>query len=229
MVLAFWKRRNDTVPYTIYQNVAEASRQAGLYERIGVPDTISGRFDMLMAHAILALRRLNKVEGDRRQEAAARAQTFSDVLFKDLDRALRETGVSDRKVPKRLKLLAQAFLGRGKAYGEALDAGDRDQLAEVVMRNLGGIVFHADRSDVLTAAAARGETIETEALEQSELEHYAQVDGGILAAYLQAADVALAQQDDTTVCEGSFAWPDVDILVKGYLEETGSPQKEATP
>lgn len=189
MVFGLWKRRKDMTPYAFYQSVTDQSRQPVFYESWGVPDTISGRFDMLIAHAILVFRRLKKIEGARAEEAAARSQAFSDLMFKDLDRALRETGVSDRKVPKRLKTLATAYLGRGQAFGEALDAGDQQALAEAIKRNAGGIIFEADKA---------GTSPDDEA---------ASLNGSALAAYLQAADQALAAQDDDAVLEGLLAWP----------------------
>jgi cytochrome b pre-mRNA-processing protein 3 len=132
MVFGLWKRRKDMTPYAFYQSVMDQARQPLFYEAWGVPDTISGRFDMLMAHAILLFRRLKRIEGAHAEEAAARSQAFSDLMFKDLDRALRDTGVSDRKVPKRLKTLATAYLGRGRAFGDALDAGDDAALTEAL-------------------------------------------------------------------------------------------------
>ncbi|MBV6659164.1 MAG: ubiquinol-cytochrome C chaperone [Devosiaceae bacterium] len=191
MVLGFFKRRNDTTPYTIYQSVAEASRQPVFYETLGVTDSISGRFDMLITHAVLVLRRLARIEGERREEAASRSQAFSDILFRDLDRALRDTGVSDRKVPKKLKLLAEAYLGRGQAFGNALDAGDTEALADALGRNSGGIVFKADKLP-----------------EDDDEEGASAMNTMAVAAYVRAADIAIGSQSDADVLEGTFAWPD---------------------
>lgn len=187
MVFGLWKRRKDMTPYVFYQSVMEQARQPVFYESWGVPDTISGRFDMLMAHAILLFRRLKRIEGPRAEEAAGRSQAFSNLMFKDLDRALRETGVSDRKVPKRLKTLATAYLGRGQAFGEALDAGDEEALIEALQRNAGGIVFAADKSP--------------------EPSYEAQLDASALASYLREADAALMGQQDDEVLGGALAWP----------------------
>lgn len=188
MVFGLWKRRKDLTPYTFYQSVMDQARQPIFFAQWGVPDTMSGRFDMLIAHAILVFRRLKRVEETRAEEAASRSQAFSDILFKDLDRALRDTGVSDRNVPKRLKTLASAYLGRGQAFGDALDSGDTAALAEAIERNSGGIVFDADRA---------------EASQESD----AVTDTAALAAYLQAADAGLAAQDDETVLSGQLVWP----------------------
>lgn len=189
MVFGLWKRRKDMTPYAFYQSVTDQSRQPVFFEAWGVPDTIGGRFDMLIAHAILLFRRLKKIEGARAEEAAVRSQAFSDLMFKDLDRALRETGVSDRNVPKRLKTLATAYLGRGQAFGEALDSGDEKALAEAIERNAGGIVFGADKAP--SADEPSSYTVNALAL----------------ARYLQAADKTLADQDDNAVLSGELVWP----------------------
>jgi cytochrome b pre-mRNA-processing protein 3 len=192
MVFGLWKRRKDMTPYAFYQSVMDQARQPLFYEAWGVPDTISGRFDMLMAHAILLFRRLKRIEGAHAEEAAARSQAFSDLMFKDLDRALRDTGVSDRKVPKRLKTLATAYLGRGRAFGDALDAGDDAALTEALRRNAGGIVFAADKA--------------------AEPSYEAQLDAKALAGYLREADAALARQEDEEVLQGTLAWPTLSDL-----------------
>ncbi len=189
MVFGLWKRRKDLTPYTFYKSVMDQARQPVFFAQWGVPDTMSGRFDMLIAHAILVFRRLKQVDEPRAEEAASRSQAFSDVLFKDLDRALRDTGVSDRNVPKRLKTLASAYLGRGQAFGEALDSGDTAALAEAIERNSGGIVFGVDKTDSGGELGASG------------------ADTTALAAYLQAADASLAAQDDDTFLSGELAWP----------------------
>lgn len=189
MVFGLWKRRKDMTPFAFYQSVMDQARQPAFFTQFGVPDTISGRFDLLVAHAILLFRRLGRVQPDRTEEAAARSQAFSDVLFKDLDRALRDTGVSDRNVPKRLKTLTSAYLGRGKAFGEALDAGDLDGLAQALERNTGGIIFAADGK-----ADPDGEDMPS-------------ADFASLAHYLQSADRALAEQSDDDVLSASLAWP----------------------
>ncbi len=188
MVFGLLKRRKDMTPFAIYRSVMDQARQPTFFAEWGVPDTMGGRFDMLIAHAILVFRRLNQIDGERAEEAKARAQAFSDILFKDLDRALRDTGVSDRKVPKRLKRLATAYLGRGQAIGEALDAKDLAALGDAIERNSGGIVFAVDdTSDEATAPTA--------------------LNSRMLAAYVAQSDQHLAKQPDGNILEGQFTWP----------------------
>lgn len=188
MVFGLWKRRKDMTPFTMYQSVMDQARQPAFYAVWGVPDTIEGRFDMLIAHAVLALRRLKAVDAARAEEAADRSQSLTDVLFKDLDRALRETGVGDVSVPKKMNKLASAFFGRGKSYGEALDADDREALADALARNI-------------TTGPVVGQADEPGDPDQPPLNPAA------LAAYLMQAEQSLASQSDEDALLGTFAWP----------------------
>lgn len=104
------------------------------YGRDRVADTIEGRFEMLTLHVALTVKRLSAL---RASEPAAGefSQELVDVMFDSLDRSLRESGVGDTSVPRRMKKLASGFLGRSQAYGAALDAGDAVALEEAIARN----------------------------------------------------------------------------------------------
>lgn len=64
------------------------------------------------------------------------AQLFTDKLFRDFDAGLREAGIGDMSVPKRMHALAGAFYGRLKAYEAGLKAGDAAALEAVIGRNV---------------------------------------------------------------------------------------------
>lgn len=117
---------------TLYERIAAASRQASLYLALGVPDTLEGRFESLVLHALLVMRRLRRLPAP----ADEVAQDLVDALFRQLDRSLRELGVGDFGVPKRMKKLAQAVYDRAGRYDPALDAADETALAEALGRNL---------------------------------------------------------------------------------------------
>ena len=102
------------------------------YTDLDVPDTFEGRFDLLVLHAALVLRRLRDLGSD----GQALAQTLVDLMFTRFDVALRELGVSDIGVPKRMKRLAEAFKGRTTAYEEALQNQDEPALADAISRNV---------------------------------------------------------------------------------------------
>src|SRR5882724_2855145 len=89
----------------LYDGAVSQGREPALYERMGAPDTVEGRFEVLTLHLILLIDRL-----DRREPAEARArQALFDVYVHNLDGALREMGVGDLAVGKRMRRLAEAF------------------------------------------------------------------------------------------------------------------------
>lgn len=135
MILRFFRENpRRSVIDRLHARVAAASRQPCLYLELGVPDTAEGRFESLALHMILALRRLRGLP----PPADEVGQELVDSVFRHLDANLREMGVGDLTVPKRIKTLAQAFYGRVQAYGAALDARDEVALAEALARNVTG-------------------------------------------------------------------------------------------
>ena len=96
----------------LHAAVVGQARDPRFYEVLAVADTVEGRFEMLCVHAFLVLNRLKREGG----AGAPLGQAMVDTLFLDLDRALREMGVGDLSVGKRMKTLAQAFYGRLEAY-----------------------------------------------------------------------------------------------------------------
>ncbi|CAO4137106.1 ubiquinol-cytochrome C chaperone family protein [Methylorubrum extorquens] len=148
-------RRRRTIQ-SLHRTIGEAARRPGLYTALGVPDTVEGRFEALSLHVILVLRRLGQLP----PPAADVAQDLVDSVFMQLDASLRELGIGDMGVPKRIKKLGASFYARAGAYGTALDAGDRAGLAETLARNvLDGVEPEAAgplASYVEAAAAALG-------------------------------------------------------------------------
>jgi cytochrome b pre-mRNA-processing protein 3 len=118
--------------------VTEASRQPVLFAAGRIPDTLEGRFEAVALHGALAMVRLKTDEG-----AAPLAQSFADRLFRTFDAGLREAGVGDLAVPKRMQKLAGAYYGRLEAYGAAIEAGDRAALAAALARNVFADEAHA--------------------------------------------------------------------------------------
>ncbi|WP_407522663.1 ubiquinol-cytochrome C chaperone family protein [Methylobacterium oryzisoli] len=130
-------RRDDgrrRVIEALHVRINAAARQPGLYLDLGVPDSVEGRFETLCLHVILMLRRLRQLPAPAEEVA----QDLVDSVFAQLDSSLRELGVGDLGVAKRMKKLAQAFYGRAGAYDAALDAGDRPALAGALARNVLG-------------------------------------------------------------------------------------------
>lgn len=131
-------RRDDARSRTIttlHTRVNDASRAPGLYTGLKVPDTVEGRFECLTLHVILTLRRLETLP----EPAADVAQDLVNSVFLQLDSSLRELGVGDFGVPKRMKKLGAAFYGRAETYGAALAGNDEAALALALARNVMGV------------------------------------------------------------------------------------------
>ncbi len=136
--------------HLLYGRIVEQARHPAFYAECGVPDTIDGRFDMIVLHAVLVLRRLRR-EGE---EGRALGQATFDVMMDDMDRSLREMGVGDLGVGRRVKAMARAFYGRAEAYEAALEAGG-GALDDAVRRNLFGPVAPPPDASSAIAAYAR--------------------------------------------------------------------------
>lgn len=122
----------DEFAATLYTRTAERARDAELFDTCGIPDTLDGRFDALALHAALVIERLRQ-----EPDGEALSQAFFDAMFRHLDLTLREIGIQDLGVGRRIKIMAEGFHGRALAYREAL-AGGPTPLAEVLRRNAYG-------------------------------------------------------------------------------------------
>ncbi|MBI3446167.1 MAG: ubiquinol-cytochrome C chaperone family protein [Magnetospirillum sp.] len=138
----FDRRRRSSIAHELYVSIINQARLPALYVDFCVPDTLDGRFDLIVLHAFLVMRRLRAIgPGDEGSESREVAQALFDLMFADMDQNLRELGVSDTSVGKRIKQMVQAFYGRASAYEECLDAGgDGDGLSDALRRNLYGTV-----------------------------------------------------------------------------------------
>jgi cytochrome b pre-mRNA-processing protein 3 len=158
----------------LYGEAVRQARSPGFYTDLGVEDRIDARFELYTVHVVLLLRRLR----ESGPAAADTSQALFDVFVGALDHSLREMGVGDLSVAKKMRKLGEAVYGRARAYDEAL-AADADP--EALKRLIGRTVF-ADE-----AAAERA---------------------GPLADYVLRAEAALRDQPLETVLEGRPAWPE---------------------
>ncbi len=163
----------------LYARVVEQARLPSFYVSGGVPDTVDGRFELVSIHAFLLFRRL-KQDG---AAGAALAQAVFDVMFADMDTALRELGAGDLGVAPRVKRMASGFSGRVAAYDAGL-AGSDQALANALRRNLyGTLPREADERQAGAWAAA-------------------------MAAYLRVAAADLERQASSDLLAGKVAFPD---------------------
>jgi cytochrome b pre-mRNA-processing protein 3 len=99
----------------LYARAVEQSRTPALYADLGAPDTVEGRFEIYSLHVVLLLDRLRS----QGEAAAEVSQALFDTYVQALDNALREMGVGDLAVGRKMRKLGEAFYGRGKSYETA--------------------------------------------------------------------------------------------------------------
>jgi cytochrome b pre-mRNA-processing protein 3 len=186
MILPWFRRSSQARSIAaLYGAIVAQARSESFYADYGVPDTVEGRFDLIVLHLVLLLRRLG-----RQAEAAAGlgqklgqelGQELFDAFCRDLDANLREMGTGDLAVPKKMQAFAEAFYGRQAAYLAALKAADPQAFEKALQRN----IFAAGDD----AGAAE------------------------LAAYARAALRRLDAQDDDALIRGEIVFPAPEAFV----------------
>lgn len=167
------RRRQPAHTGDLYTAIVTQARKSDFYHQFGVPDTLDGRFDMVVLHAFLVMRRLARL----RPDGVMMNQALFDLMFADMDNSLREIGVGDLSVGKKVKQMAQAFYGRVEAYEAGLAAREPAALTEALARNLYGTM------------TPRPKGIEA------------------MASYVRRADAMLAIQGDAEIFAGNPAFP----------------------
>jgi cytochrome b pre-mRNA-processing protein 3 len=167
------KNNNQAIVERQYSTLTSAARRPEFYETMNVPDTVMGRFEMLSLVMILFFRR-TRASGTSGQEIA---QEIVDAFFQDIDYSIRELGIGDNSVPKRMKKLAGMFYGRLESYSAAMDAGDRPALAAALRRNI-----YPGQSEVVPSMDA-------------------------LAEWMMSAELSLADLSEAQIATGSATLP----------------------
>lgn len=142
----FRPRPKDRLGKTLYELAVQQARDPAFYAGLGVPDRIDARFELYTLHVLLLVLRLRD-EGAAGTDAA---QALFDTYVSALDHALRELGVGDISVGKKMRKLGEALYGRMAAYEPPLRAGDSPLLADALARN----VFESDEPSTGAALAA---------------------------------------------------------------------------
>ena len=143
----FRGKGNGRLIARLHAEVVAAAREPLLFTDYGIADDLDGRFESMALHAVLVLRRLKQWP----PPGPDMAQDLADVIFRHFDRGLRELGIGDISVPRRMRDLAEAFLGRANTYDAALNQpGDvrLAALAAALSRNV-----YAGRQDGKQLAA----------------------------------------------------------------------------
>jgi cytochrome b pre-mRNA-processing protein 3 len=169
-------RRNDPSRNIqgLYGAIVAQARLPVFYLEYGVSDSVEGRFELIVLHLVLVLRRLG-AEGPAASArppapglGSAVGQVLFDIFCRDLDDNLREMGVGDLGVPRRMRQFGEAFYGRQAAYAAALGAADPHELEKALARNILGEVAGGEKAVALAryvrAAAAQLATQPEDAL-----------------------------------------------------------------
>ena len=171
----FSRSRFSEITHALYHAVVGQARRPYLYRCFAIPDTFDGRFEFLVLHVLLVMRRLRTAGS----AGGAASQELFDLVFADLDRALREIGVGDLRVGSRIRKMAQAFFGRARALDDALaPTAAEAELGQMLARNVYGTV------------TVPGETVER------------------LADYVRQQTGYLASLEDRLVLDGRFGFDD---------------------
>ena len=128
----FKKKKYETISHDIYQKIVKFSRNKIFYIKYRVPDTIDGRFDMIVLITIIVVFRLSKIK----DEGIELSQKIFDLVFRDLDFSLRELGAGDVSVSNNMKKFISSYMGRQKIYLKAFKKNDEKFLATAFENNI---------------------------------------------------------------------------------------------
>ena len=176
--------RLDRAGFSLYGAAVTAGRDPYCYTELGVPDTLDGRFDLVGLHTYLLIRRLRALAAP----GPALAQAVFDAMFSDMDINLRELGVGDLSVGKRVRAMWEAFHGRARAYDAAFESSDAAELAAALARNIWRGMAPEDEA---VAGLARLVRAQAAALERQELAGFVAGRARFLAASDAASNAAL--------------------------------------
>ncbi len=115
----------------IYDAIVAQSRNPAFYLRFGVPDTLSGRFDMLVIHMFMVLQNL-RLAG---KEGELLGREVVEAFIREMDSMVRDLGVSEDQVPAEVRRIAGLFYGQILIYAQAAEKEDTAALAEAVWKS----------------------------------------------------------------------------------------------
>ena len=149
--LLFRRPAQDSIFAALYGTIVAQARSPSFYRDYGVPDTVSGRLDMIVLHLVLLLFRLKQLPSSTQLVG----QEIFNLFCRDIDHNFREMGVGDLAVPREMRRVGEAFYGRAASYETALMADDM-VLAQALERNVyGGSSIHALRLSAYVREAMR--------------------------------------------------------------------------
>lgn len=126
----------------LYEAALTQARQPVFYNRYGIPDTVDGRYDLIVMHVCLLMEGLH----EKGHEGTLLFQPLFDAMFRDFEFAAREMGIGDLSIPRHMKRMMQGFHGRAHSYREALDEEENPAfLIKAIERNIYGTVECVDQ------------------------------------------------------------------------------------
>lgn len=114
----------------LWHAVVAISREPEWYADCGVEDSVNGRFDMIAHVLSLVLLRM-----EARPVLAPKTGLLTELFVADMDRQLRDTGVGDLMVGKKMGKIMGALGGRMGALRAHMTESDA-KLAEILQRNI---------------------------------------------------------------------------------------------
>ena len=115
---------DDRKAADLYGAVVAQARNPAFYAECGIDDTPEGRYELIVLHLVLVLERLSAIG----PAAAGLSRCLVETFVSDMDDSLREMGVGDLTVPKKVKKAAGGLYDRTAEYGAALRAPQADAL-----------------------------------------------------------------------------------------------------
>src|SRR5271154_1102393 len=132
MILRLFRRQfHPGTIHMLYGAIVAQARRPEFYEEFGIADSVEGRFELIVLHLAVVLRRL-----ERDPRGAALGRALLDAFGRDMDHNLREMGVGDLAVPKQIRRMMEAFYGRARSYEGALAGNDPAALVQALARNV---------------------------------------------------------------------------------------------
>ena len=131
-LLGWGQRRQAVDAEKLYAEAVRLARNPVFFDKYGVADDVDGRFDALSLIVTLVMRRLKSLDDDGK----VLSQQLFDSMFADMDLSLREMGAGDIGVSKRVRAMAEAFMGRLESYVDAIDNHDEKSFSSALKRNL---------------------------------------------------------------------------------------------
>lgn len=158
----FRKRPAEAAGAALFAAAAQQAREPALYLQKGAPDTLEGRFELYSLHVILLVERLS----GQGSQASETSQALFDAYVRSLDDALRQIGVGDLSMGKKMKKLAGAFYGRLSTWQEAVaPLPDRSALVAMLGRTVMEGVDGADAAGLADYAVRAREALAAQPLQ----------------------------------------------------------------